>query len=224
MPGLFRARCRLRPRRPEDHGGGRWRRLRRQRLQDLDHLCALRRPDVLPGAHRRTTGKKQEGISFLLIDMDAPRRRRCGRSSRSTANTTWSTRCSSTDVRVPRINLVGQKARAGPSPSTCSTHERTTIAGVAGCKRRCDLHRGGARRRSGGRPLIDDARDAAKLARAEIDLMALEYTNSSGAGGHRRGQGAGAGVLAAQDHGHGGAADAGRAGRRDRRRASLALA
>ena len=56
--------------------------------------------------------------------------------------------------------------------------KRTSIAGVADSKAALsNLYEAAARRRSGGRPLLDDAAMRSKLARAEIDLMALEYTN-----------------------------------------------
>ena len=52
VPGLFRARRRLRPGGAEDARRTRRRPLHRQRLEDLDHLRAACRLDVLPGAHR----------------------------------------------------------------------------------------------------------------------------------------------------------------------------
>ena len=52
VPGLLRARRRLRPRRPQDHGRAPGRPLRRQRPEDLDHAGAVRRLDLLPVPHR----------------------------------------------------------------------------------------------------------------------------------------------------------------------------
>ena len=93
--------------------------LRRQRPEDLDHARALRRLDLLPGAHRPDGEKRQEGISFLLIDMKTPGHHRAaadpdGRRPRGergvlrrregAGRRTWCTR----------------RARAGRWPSTCS--------------------------------------------------------------------------------------------------------
>ena len=73
VPGLLGARRGLRPRVAEDARGARGRSLRGQRPEDLDHARALRRLDLLPGAHRRQDAdKRQDGISFLLIDMKSP--------------------------------------------------------------------------------------------------------------------------------------------------------
>ena len=52
VPGLLRARRRLRPRRPQDHGRAPGRPLHRQRPEDLDHAGAVRRLDLLPLPHR----------------------------------------------------------------------------------------------------------------------------------------------------------------------------
>ena len=52
VPGLLRARRRLRPRLAAHHRGARRRRLGRQRPEDLDHARPVRRLDLLPGPHR----------------------------------------------------------------------------------------------------------------------------------------------------------------------------
>jgi len=61
--------------------------------EDLDHLGAIRRLDLLPVPHR-PGAKKQSGISFILIDMKT-KASRCVRSRPSTA-ASKSTKCSST--------------------------------------------------------------------------------------------------------------------------------
>ena len=53
VPGLFRARRRLRPSGAADLGGGCGRPLRRQRPEGLDQLRRQGRLDLLPGAHRQ---------------------------------------------------------------------------------------------------------------------------------------------------------------------------
>ena len=52
VPGLFRARRRLRPRQPADQMRGQGRSLAGQRPEGLDQLCRQGRLDLLPGPHR----------------------------------------------------------------------------------------------------------------------------------------------------------------------------
>ena len=52
VPGLFRARRRLRPRRAADQMRGQGRPLAGQRPEGLDQLCRQGRLDLLPGPHR----------------------------------------------------------------------------------------------------------------------------------------------------------------------------
>ncbi len=122
------------------------------------------------------TGKKQEGISFLLIEMD-----RCGIEVRPIVSIDGEHHLNQvffTDLRVPKTNLVGREGQGWEIAKYLLTHERTNIAGVADSKAALsNLYEAAVQRRSGGRPLLDDAAMRSKLARAEIDLMALEYTN-----------------------------------------------
>ena len=55
VPGLFRAGRGLRSCQPAHARGARRRPLHRQRPEDLDHARAVRRLDLLPGAHRYRT-------------------------------------------------------------------------------------------------------------------------------------------------------------------------
>ncbi|PUA93433.1 alkylation response protein AidB-like acyl-CoA dehydrogenase [Acidovorax sp. 107] len=123
-----------------------------------------------------STGKKQEGISFLLIEMDRP-----GIDVKPIVSIDGEHHLNQvflTDVRVPKKNLVGREGQGWDIAKYLLTHERTSIAGVADCKAHlANLHAAAAERRSGGRTLIEDAAMRLKLARAEIELMALEYTN-----------------------------------------------
>ncbi|MBI2750054.1 MAG: acyl-CoA dehydrogenase family protein [Burkholderiales bacterium] len=122
------------------------------------------------------TGKKQEGISFLLIKMDRP-----GIEVRPIVSIDGEHHLNQvflTDVRVPKVNLVGREGQGWDIAKYLLTHERTSIAGVADCKAHLsNLRVAAAERRSGGRPLMEDAALRLKLARTEIELMALEYTN-----------------------------------------------
>lgn len=122
------------------------------------------------------TGKKQEGISFLLIEMDRP-----GIEVRPIVSIDGEHHLNQvffTDVRVPKSNLVGREGQGWDIAKYLLTHERTSIAGVADSKAHlANLRAAASERRSGGRPAIEDPALRLKIARAEIDLMALEYTN-----------------------------------------------
>ncbi|MFV1592540.1 acyl-CoA dehydrogenase family protein [Phaeobacter sp. JH20_36] len=120
--------------------------------------------------------KQQEGISFLLIDMATPGievRPIILLDGTHEVNEVWFN-----DVRVPAENLVGEENKGWTYAKYLLTHERTNIAGVGfsqagleAVKRlaRHQLHR--------GRPLIENPHFAARIARAEIDLMAMSTTN-----------------------------------------------
>ncbi len=121
-------------------------------------------------------GKPQEGISFLLIDMDSPGievRPIVLLDGEPEVNEVWFS-----DVRVPVENLVGEENNGWTYAKYLLTHERTNIAGVgfaqaglASLKRIAGLERDGDRR------LIENPLFAAKIAQVEIDLMAMATTN-----------------------------------------------
>ena len=123
-----------------------------------------------------STARRQDGISFLLIDMRSP-----GVSVQpivtldgrhSTLNTV-----TLTDVRVPVEQRVGQEGQGWRYAKGLLTHERTGLAYVADSTRRLRrLRETAARTATGAGRLIDDPLFAAKLAEVEIDLMALEIT------------------------------------------------
>ena len=122
------------------------------------------------------TGKKQEGISFLLIEMDRP-----GIEVRPIVSIDGEHHLNQvffTDVRVPKSNLVGREGQGWDIAKYLLTHERTSIAGVADSKAHlANLRAAASERRSGGCPAIEDPALRLKIARAEIELVALEYTN-----------------------------------------------
>jgi alkylation response protein AidB-like acyl-CoA dehydrogenase len=120
--------------------------------------------------------KQQSGISFLLIDMKSP-----GISVRPIelldgaheVNEVWFE-----DVRVPVENRIGEENRGWTYAKFLLTHERTNIAGIGIAKRELTrLKRVGAEELKDGRPLLDDPLFAARVARIEIELAALEITN-----------------------------------------------
>jgi len=127
----------------------------------------------------RTDGskeKRQDGISFLLIDMKTPgvtvRPIRLLDGSYE-VNEVWFE-----DVEVPLENRIGEENSGWTCAKFLLGHERTNIAGVGASKRELlRLKRIAAQERKDGRPLIEDPAFAAKIAEVEIELMALEITN-----------------------------------------------
>ncbi|AVR98439.1 acyl-CoA dehydrogenase family protein [Pseudoduganella armeniaca] len=120
--------------------------------------------------------KKQEGISFLLVDMTSP-----GVEVRPIITLDGGYEVNEvflTDVRVPAENLVGEENRGWNCAKYLLTYERTNIAGVglsvAALER---LKKVAAEVRRNGRPLAEDPVFAARLARVEIDLENMKTTN-----------------------------------------------
>lgn len=123
-----------------------------------------------------TEGKPQQGISFLLIDLDTPgiemRPIRLIEGGHEVNEVFF------TDVKVPVENLVGEENRGWTIAKYLLTHERTNIAGVGAAMQGLEEVKSLARRmRRGGRPLIEDPLFAARIARVEIDLEAMKITN-----------------------------------------------
>ena len=120
--------------------------------------------------------KQQEGISFLLIDMDTP-----GIEVRPIVlldGTPEVNEVFFNDVKVPVENLVGEENKGWTYAKYLLTHERTNIAGVGFSRAGLDsLKRIAKVEMSGGRPLIENPHFAARLAKVEIDLMAMATTN-----------------------------------------------
>ena len=120
--------------------------------------------------------KAQRGISFLLIDMKTP-----GITVRPITlldggrevNEVWFE-----DVRVPVENLVGQENEGWTYAKFLLGHERTNLGGIGVSKRTLGrLKEIATTEQRHGRPLKDDPVFSARLARVEIELMALEMTN-----------------------------------------------
>lgn len=120
--------------------------------------------------------KQQEGISFLLIDMDTPGievRPIMLLDGTHEVNEVWFT-----DVRVPVENLVGEENQGWTYAKYLLTHERTNIAGVGFSQAGLDAVKRLARQQMHrGRPLAENPHFAARLAQVEIDLMAMATTN-----------------------------------------------
>jgi len=119
--------------------------------------------------------RKQEGISFLLIDMKTP-----GITVRPIITLDEDHEVNEVffdNVKVPVVNLIGEENRGWTYAKYLLGHERTGIAAVGRSKRELAfLKRLAARIRQSGKPLIEDPLFASKLASLEIELMALEIT------------------------------------------------
>ncbi|EDQ31835.1 Acyl-CoA dehydrogenase [Hoeflea phototrophica DFL-43] len=120
--------------------------------------------------------KPQQGISFLLIDMNTPGievRPIVLIDGEPEVNEVWFT-----DVWVPVENLVGEENKGWTYAKYLLTHERTNIAGVGFARAGlASLKRIAGEQAHNGRPLIENPYFAAKVAQVEIDLMAMDTTN-----------------------------------------------
>ena len=121
-------------------------------------------------------GRPQHGISFLLIDMKTP-----GISVRPIITVEGEHEINDIffeNVRVPVANLVGEENQGWTYAKFLLNHERTNNAGIGNCKRAlAQLKLIAADRCVNGRPLLADARFRDRIARVELELMALEITN-----------------------------------------------
>jgi hypothetical protein len=122
-----------------------------------------------------TSARKQDGISFLLIDMKSP-----GVTVRPIETLDGYHHLNDVffdDVRVPVENLVGEEGKGWTYAKSLLVHERFSIAEVAESKRALAELRELARAEvNGGGSLLDDPFFARRLSDIEVDLMALEYT------------------------------------------------
>ena len=135
--------------------------------QHADWIFCLVRTD--------SNAKKQEGISFLLIDMKTPGievRKIDSIDNKHSLNEVFFD-----NVRVPVANRIGEENKGWTYAKVLLTHERTAIAGVPQSKKAIEqIKEIAAQEMSGGKPLIEDEMFCAKLAQIEVDLMALEFT------------------------------------------------
>jgi alkylation response protein AidB-like acyl-CoA dehydrogenase len=119
--------------------------------------------------------RKQEGISFLLIDMHSP-----GITVRPIVMLDEEHEVNEVffdNVKVPLENLIGDENKGWTYAKYLLGHERTTLAGVGRAKRELRfLKRLAARQMKNDRALLDDPLYAAKVAALEIEIMALDVT------------------------------------------------
>ena len=120
--------------------------------------------------------KKQEGISFLLIDMATP-----GVEVRPIITLDGEHEVNEvffTDVKVPVANLVGEEHKGWTCAKFLLTYERTNIAGVGFSVAALERLKSVAQRvKKNGKPLADDPLFAARLAHVEIELENMKTTN-----------------------------------------------
>jgi alkylation response protein AidB-like acyl-CoA dehydrogenase len=135
--------------------------------QHADMIFCLVRTD--------STVRKQEGISFLLIDMKTP-----GITVRPIIMLDEDHEVNEVffdNVKVPVANLIGKENKGWTYAKYLLGHERTGIAAVGRSKRELQfLKKVALKQLKRGKPLLDDPLFAAKVANLEIELMALETT------------------------------------------------
>ncbi|PTM55160.1 pimeloyl-CoA dehydrogenase large subunit [Phreatobacter oligotrophus] len=121
------------------------------------------------------TVKKQEGISFILVDMKTP-----GITVKPIQTIDGGREVNEVffdDVKVPLENLVGQENKGWDYAKFLLGNERTGIARVGISKQRIRrIKEMAAIEQRGGRPLIEDQRFREKIAEVEVELKALEIT------------------------------------------------
>ena len=120
--------------------------------------------------------KRQEGISFLLMDMSTP-----GITVRPLILMDGGHEVNEIffdDVKVPLENLVYQENKGWTVAKYLLGHERMGSGNVGGSKRElAALKVLAAKELKNGKPLLDDPRFRDRLSRAEIELEALEITS-----------------------------------------------
>ncbi len=119
--------------------------------------------------------KRQEGISFLLVDMKTP-----GITVRPIISIDGSHHLNEVffdDVRVPVENLVHQENKGWDVAKFLLGNERTGIARLGKSKERVNASIEMAHKvNANGRPLIDDAVFRQRVAQLQVDMKALEIT------------------------------------------------
>ena len=121
------------------------------------------------------SGKKQEGITFILIDMKSEGIK--VNPIISIDNHHSLNEVEFNKVRVPAKNVVGEIGKGWTVAKALLAHERTGIAGVADVKRAVRVIKEvAAKEENGGQRLMDDPGFQQRLADIEVELMALEFT------------------------------------------------
>jgi alkylation response protein AidB-like acyl-CoA dehydrogenase len=131
--------------------------------------------------------KKQEGISFLLIDMNTP-----GITVRPIQTIDGGHEVNEVffdDVRVPAENLVGQENKGWDYAKFLLGNERTGIARIGISKARLRrLKELAALQKLGDSPMLADPVFRRRIAAAEVELKALEMTQLRVVAAERQGR------------------------------------
>jgi pimeloyl-CoA dehydrogenase len=160
--------------------------LRTRAVRDGEHYIVDGQKTWTTGAHHadwmfalvRTeqAARKQDGITFLLIDLKTP-----GVSIRPIVSIDGEHHLNEVffdNVRVPVANLVGEEGRGWDCAKFLLASERTNIANVGLCWERLDYaHEIAAGVRQGGQRLLDDPKLGGELATLGAEIRALELTN-----------------------------------------------
>jgi len=125
---------------------------------------------------RTTKGmRKQQGISFLLIDMKTP-----GVTVKPIVTIDGKHSLNEVhfeNVLVPTDNLIGEQDKGWTYAKALLAHERTGMAEVADSKRMLrTLKQRATEEVNGGEAMINDPVFQLRLSDIEMELMALEYT------------------------------------------------
>ncbi|MGC6512004.1 MAG: acyl-CoA dehydrogenase family protein [Parvibaculales bacterium] len=146
--------------------------------QHADWIFCLVRTD--------NSGKPQQGISFLLIDMKSP-----GIEVRPIYTIDGGHHVNEvffTDVRVPVENLVGEEGNGWGIAKFLLVNERSNIAEVMRSKKAIEKLKDISRAETlAGDPLITDEAFSKKIAELEVDLLALEFTELRALAGEQDG-------------------------------------
>ena len=121
--------------------------------------------------------KKQEGISFLLIDMKTP-----GIEVRPLILMDGGHEVNEvffTDVKVPAENLIYEEGKGWTVAKYLLGHERMGTGRIGASKRELAKLKEFVAQQPGddGKPLSEDVRFRDRVSRLEVELMALEITN-----------------------------------------------
>lgn len=134
------------------------------------HFC-----EMMFALVRTKEGKPQESISFILIDLKAE-----GVTVRPIKMLEGGEDLNEVfldNVKVPKANLVGEINKGWDYAKYLLGFERTGIAGIAPSKFQImRLKEIAAKQTRRGKPLIEDPVFVDRIARLEIDLLALEHT------------------------------------------------
>src|SRR6267154_131549 len=120
--------------------------------------------------------RRQDGISFLLVDMKSP-----GITVRPLILMDGAHEVNEVffdDVSVPVENLVHDEGKGWTVAKYLLGHERMNTARIGASRRELEnLKEFAAAQEKNGRPLLEDTRFRDKVSRLEVELMALEITN-----------------------------------------------